>query len=183
MITSINRPIGAAAHRLRKFVASIEGVAGIEAAFILPVMLVIYFGLLDLTTVLSANRRVTQLASTLADLVTQSTGTITKAELDGFYFCPLMPKVEDPRVIEHPDRKPGPGMLQRAARELGLDLARSFMVGDTISDMLAGRNAGCRGTILVRTGYGTRVEDSDPAVDHVVADIGEAGKRILELGR
>lgn len=71
--------------RAKSFVASINGVAGIEAAFIFPVMLMLYFGLLDLTTVLSANRRVTQMASTLADLVTQSTSTTTKAELQGFY--------------------------------------------------------------------------------------------------
>lgn len=70
--------------RAKSFVASINGVAGIEAAFIFPVMLMLYFGLLDLTTVLSANRRVTQMASTLADLVTQSTSTTTKAELQGF---------------------------------------------------------------------------------------------------
>ena len=69
----------------KSFFANIKGVAGIEAAFIFQVMLMIYFGLLDLTTVLSADRRVTQMASTLADLVTQSTGTTTKAELQGFY--------------------------------------------------------------------------------------------------
>ena len=72
-------------YRAKSFVANINGVAGIEAAFIFPAMLLLYFGLLDLTTVLSANRRVTQMASTLADLVTQSTSTTSKAELQGFY--------------------------------------------------------------------------------------------------
>jgi Flp pilus assembly protein TadG len=82
---TINRLVDSAATRSKAFFANVMGVAAIEAALILPVMLMIYFGLLDLTTVLSANRRVTQMASTLADLVTQSPGTTTKAELAGFY--------------------------------------------------------------------------------------------------
>src|SRR5688572_6714464 len=75
------------------------------------------------------------------------------AALDGIYYCPHAPCSDDKTVIEHPDRKPGPGMLQRAACELGLDLVRSWIIGDQLSDMLAGRNAGCRGGILVRTGH------------------------------
>ena len=78
------------------------------------------------------------------------------ALIDGIYHCPLKPAIKDPTVVESPDRKPGPGMLQRASRDLGLDLSRSWMVGDAISDILAGRNAGCCGTILVQTGYGDR---------------------------
>src|SRR6202011_5089902 len=74
------------------------------------------------------------------------------AELDGLYFCPFSPSGKDPARRDHPDRKPAPGMLLRAARELGLDLANSWMVGDRESDVLAGRNAGCRESVLVRTG-------------------------------
>jgi Flp pilus assembly protein TadG len=84
-IMSINNAIADTIDRSKSFLTNINGVAGIEAAFVFPVMLLMYFGLLDLTTVLSANRRVTQMASTLADLVTQSPGTTTKAELSGFY--------------------------------------------------------------------------------------------------
>ena len=50
--------------------------------------------------------------------------------------------------MENPDRKPGPGMLLRAAADLGLDLGASWMVGDLISDVLAGLNAGCRSILL-----------------------------------
>ena len=71
--------------------------------------------------------------------------------IDGWYFCPYKPEIKDPSVIEHFDRKPGPGMLHRAARELALDLPNSWMVGDSISDVVAGRLAGCRGAILLRT--------------------------------
>lgn len=95
------------------------------------------------------------------------------AAVDAIYFCPVAPVAEDRSTIDHPDRKPGPGMLIRAARELNLDLRRSWMVGDMTSDMLAGRNAGVRGTILVKTGYGASTE-VDGSVDHVAEDLLEA---------
>ena len=71
--------------------------------------------------------------------------------LDAVYFCPYHPEqgVGDLRR-EHPDRKPGPGMLLRAARDLQLDLARSLIVGDRCSDLAAGRTAGLRELFLLR---------------------------------
>ncbi len=99
-------------------------------------------------------------------------------ELDGIYYCPLAPKVKDQRLIEHPDRKPGPGMLQKAARELSLDLSQSWMIGDSLSDVLAGRNAGCRATILVRSGYGETHEHETDSFDFIAADIVEAAEII-----
>jgi len=77
-------------------------------------------------------------------------------QVDGLYFCPLAPTQKDQRVIEDPMRKPGPGMLLQAAKEHELDLAGSWMIGDSLSDVLAGKNAGCR-SIVVRTGYGDNV--------------------------
>jgi D-glycero-D-manno-heptose 1,7-bisphosphate phosphatase len=59
--------------------------------------------------------------------------------------------MDDRTVIENSRRKPGPGMLLQAASEIGLELADSWMVGDLISDVLAGLNAGCR-SILVASG-------------------------------
>lgn len=79
-------------------------------------------------------------------------------------------------VADHPERKPNPGMLVRAAEELGLDLARSWMVGDKDIDLEAGRRAGCR-VALVRTGYGAQVDGS--AADLVAPDLGGAVDRIL----
>jgi D-glycero-D-manno-heptose 1,7-bisphosphate phosphatase len=99
--------------------------------------------------------------------------------LDGCYYCPIAPMGTDRRSIEHVDRKPGPGMLLRAAREHRLDLSRSWMVGDTISDLLAGRNAGCMATILVKTGYGAECPHSDPAIDFVVDDLAAAAEVIV----
>lgn len=80
-------------------------------------------------------------------------------------------------VADHPDRKPNPGMLLRAAAEHDLDLSRSWMVGDKAVDLEAGRRAGCR-VALVRTGYGTTVDGS--GADLVAADLPEAVARILE---
>jgi D-glycero-D-manno-heptose 1,7-bisphosphate phosphatase len=72
--------------------------------------------------------------------------------LDAVYYCPEAPSGDDRTVVTHNDRKPGPGMLQKGAKDLGLDLSTSWMIGDMISDALAGINAGCRGTFLVETG-------------------------------
>ncbi|ABD57164.1 D-glycero-alpha-D-manno-heptose-1,7-bisphosphate 7-phosphatase [Jannaschia sp. CCS1] len=103
------------------------------------------------------------------------------AHIDAIYHCPLAPKIKDPRVVEHPDRKPGPGMLLRAADDMDLALDRSVMVGDTISDMLAGRNAGIGATVLVKTGYGARATLPDPAIDQVAEDMAEAAQIIERI--
>lgn len=101
------------------------------------------------------------------------------AALDAIYFCPIAPGESGRECIEHPDRKPGPGMMQRAAREMSLDLSASWMVGDMISDMLAGRNAGCRATILVRTGLGATQDASHAAIDFVADDLRAAAELIV----
>lgn len=71
--------------RSKRFSRSESGMAAIEMAFIFPVMLVLYFGLVDITNLLSANRRVTLTSSTIADLVTQAPGSVTQSDLDGFF--------------------------------------------------------------------------------------------------
>lgn len=63
--------------------------------------------------------------------------------LDGIYHCP--------HGGDHPDRKPSPGMLLRAAEEHDLDLSRSWMIGDSVRDVQAGRAVGCT-TVLVKAG-------------------------------
>jgi D-glycero-D-manno-heptose 1,7-bisphosphate phosphatase len=90
--------------------------------------------------------------------------------VDAIYFCPEAPAGDDRFTVEHGDRKPGPGMLIRAAEELDLDLGASWMVGDMISDILAGINARCQGSILVRTGKGLSHAEVPLDVAHQVAD-------------
>lgn len=69
------------------------------------------------------------------------------AHVDALYYCPH--KGDDACAC----RKPRPGMLERAAREHGLDLRRSFVVGDRHGDVELAHRVGAR-AILVRTGYG-----------------------------
>ncbi len=78
--------------RARQLKDDKSGVAALEMAFIFPVMLVLYFGLVDITNLLSANRRVTLTSSTIGDLVTQASGTVTEAELEGYFnaAAPIM---------------------------------------------------------------------------------------------
>ena len=70
--------------------------------------------------------------------------------IDGVYVCPHKP--EDQCNC----RKPQPGLLFQAARELSLDLSSSWMIGDAWSDLLAGQAAGLREVIMVKTGRGSK---------------------------
>ncbi len=76
------------------------------------------------------------------------------ARLDGIYYCPHHPSVGDPPYRKDCDcRKPRPGLLRRAAADLDVDLARSYVVGDRHGDLQLAWNVGAKG-VLVKTGYG-----------------------------
>lgn len=97
----------------------------------------------------------------LAKLLAAEEGTPL---IDAVYDCPEAPTHEDSELeCSSPDRKPGPGMLQQAALDLNLDLSRSWMIGDRVSDVLAGINAGCLGSIRVESGF--KYEDGPPVID------------------
>jgi D-glycero-D-manno-heptose 1,7-bisphosphate phosphatase len=99
------------------------------------------------------------------------------ARIDAVYASPHhADALGEYAVPDHPGRKPNPGMLLKAAEEHGLDLARSWMVGDKASDLEAGRRAGCS-VALVRTGYGRQVDGA--AADLVAEDLPEAVELIL----
>ena len=90
------------------------------------------------------------------------------ARIDGYYYCPHHPDGSVPAYRSRcACRKPGRGLIDRAAADLGLDLARSFVVGDKWGDVQLGRAIGAR-AILVRTGSGA-AEERRP-VDGVAAD-------------
>lgn len=103
------------------------------------------------------------------------------AKVDGLYFCP------------HTDeddcdcRKPRIGMFLRAAKEHNLDLEKSFMVGDSVRDYLAGIKMGGRG-ILIRTGHGKsqekKISDQEKKPTIIVRSLKEAANFIIKsLGR
>ncbi len=71
------------------------------------------------------------------------------AKIDRYYYCPYHPEGTVSRYRkEHPNRKPSPGMLQEAAREMGLDLLQSWTIGDQVRDVQAGLAAGTRAVLL-----------------------------------
>ena len=112
------------------------------------------------------------------DLIHQQLREFLKAEgihLDGIYFCPHMP--EDDCSC----RKPRPGLIERAAKELDFDLQASFVVGDKPADIEMGRRVRAT-TFLVRTGYGSEFV-SDPTVnpDYVVDDLWVAAQMIQRV--
>ena len=76
------------------------------------------------------------------------------ARLDGVYYCPHHPSAGEPPYRQDCScRKPRPGLVRRAAEELGIDLARSWVVGDRHADVELARGVGAR-ACLVKTGYG-----------------------------
>jgi D-glycero-D-manno-heptose 1,7-bisphosphate phosphatase len=82
-------------------------------------------------------------------------------------------------------RKPAPGLLLKSAAELEVDLSRSVFVGDAISDIVAGRRAGC-GTVLVRSGRGRRAchhigDDPLTRPDAIADDLFRAVPRVIEV--
>jgi histidinol-phosphate phosphatase family protein len=99
------------------------------------------------------------------------------ARWDALYFSP---HAADSR---HPMRKPGVGMLSAARRRFGLDLASSYLVGDTTTDVKTARNAGCV-AVLVRTGKGGRDgKHADARPDKTCRDLGAAARWILARER
>jgi len=106
------------------------------------------------------------------------------ARLDALYVCTHHPTAGEPPYRETCEcRKPKPGLLLRAAAEMGLDLSRSIMVGDKPSDVEAGQAAGAA-TVLVLTGYGRgeweyRRHEWTVKPDHVAEDLFDAVEWVM----
>jgi D-glycero-D-manno-heptose 1,7-bisphosphate phosphatase len=102
------------------------------------------------------------------------------AALSGFYYCPHHPEGSvEKYALDCPCRKPRPGLLLAAAQDQGLSLEESWMVGDILDDMEAGKRAGCQ-TILVSNGNETEWQCGplrEP--DYVATDFEEAAEVIL----
>ncbi|MBG85556.1 MAG: hypothetical protein CMO80_01485 [Verrucomicrobiales bacterium] len=96
--------------------------------------------------------------------------------IEKIYYAPEAP--DEPSR----GRKPSPQFLLDAAEEFQLDLSQSYMIGDKLSDLECGWNAGVKRSILVRTGFGSELEEKDPqAVENaeIVDGIGDATDLIL----
>ena len=118
---------------------------------------------------------------TLADMHAVNDKLCTELAKDGIrfekiYFAPEAP--EEPSR----GRKPSPQFLFDARDEFGIGLAQSYMVGDKLIDLECGWNAGVKKSILVRTGYGAKVELGNPDIAKralVADDIAAASDWIL----
>jgi D-glycero-D-manno-heptose 1,7-bisphosphate phosphatase len=105
------------------------------------------------------------------------------ARIDAIYYCPHHPTEGIPPYnVVCECRKPRPGMLRRAERELGIDLASSYVIGDRTVDVRAAQAVGGTG-ILVLTGYGLTAQEEcrrDGIVpDHVAPSVAEAMEYVL----
>ncbi|MFI4898409.1 MAG: D-glycero-alpha-D-manno-heptose-1,7-bisphosphate 7-phosphatase [Phycisphaerales bacterium JB059] len=87
------------------------------------------------------------------------------------YSAPHHPTGDVPPFdVEHPWRKPGPGMIEAAAEELGLDLARSWMVGDKQRDLDAATGAGVSPARTLLIGPNAELPDLSAAADRILAE-------------
>ena len=107
------------------------------------------------------------------------------AVVDRIYYCPHHPtEGQPPHNVACDCRKPGAGMLRRGERELNVDLKHSFVVGDRIVDIQAGKSVGST-TLLVLTGYGRKSVEQCRAAgvepDFVTQSLPQAVDCILEL--
>lgn len=106
-----------------------------------------------------------------------------RARIDAIYSCPYLdgPEATVERYRRASDlRKPSPGMLRQAAADLGIDLPRSWMIGNSGRDIEAGRRAGCRTILLDRGGGNARGHQANP--DQVARSLHEAANLVLRAG-
>jgi histidinol-phosphate phosphatase family protein len=101
-----------------------------------------------------------------------------RVRLDGIYICPHAPEKNCAC------RKPKAGLAKRAARELGFEIEKCFVIGDKECDVQLGRKMGAV-ALLVRTGYGvTEAQKPGLAPDYIVDDLREAARVIAaRVGR
>jgi D-glycero-D-manno-heptose 1,7-bisphosphate phosphatase len=110
--------------------------------------------------------------------------TVRQAYVDREYYCFHHPNaVIDTLRVKCQCRKPRPGMLLQAASDMRLDISQSWLVGDNLTDIKAGRNAGCRTIFLGRAKceFCKLMEDNYTKPDMICADLLEAAHRILEM--
>ncbi|WP_046115579.1 D-glycero-alpha-D-manno-heptose-1,7-bisphosphate 7-phosphatase [Aquincola tertiaricarbonis] len=99
-------------------------------------------------------------------------------EIAGLYLCPHAPAPDGSTLCDC--RKPQPGMLLQAAQAHDIDLANSWMVGDILNDVEAGRRAGCRTVLLDRGGETEWLLTPMRTPHHVCEDLASAADAILD---
>ncbi len=120
----------------------------------------------------------------IRELISARSGAV----IDKFYYCPHHKHgTVAPYNIDCNCRKPKLGMFEKAIKDFEIDLENSIMVGDKISDVLAGNNIGCKKSYLVKTGHGTEELAKFSASENsnlkftVTKDLTEAVENIFNL--
>ncbi|MCC6232294.1 MAG: HAD family hydrolase [Verrucomicrobiales bacterium] len=192
----MNPPSPSATHGLKAVFLDRDGTLNVERNYLSdPELLELFPG------VGPALRRLHEAGFTLFIVTNQSgigRGYYTEADMhrvnqrladrlapDGVRFCHVYFAPEAP---EQPSRgrKPSPQFLLEARDVYGVDLARSYMVGDKLADLECGWNAGVRASLLVRTGYGAETAARAPAKvtrAWIVDDLPAAAEAILRDSR
>ncbi|MFC1940600.1 D-glycero-alpha-D-manno-heptose-1,7-bisphosphate 7-phosphatase [Chloroflexota bacterium] len=111
----------------------------------------------------------------------QETLTKERAFIDMIYYCPhhidgIIEKYRKDCYC----RKPNPGMIEQAAREFGIDLEKSFVIGDKSSDIEAGRRAGCRTVLLTTENPSLNDKGTIVISDYTAPDLYEAVKWLVK---
>ena len=107
-----------------------------------------------------------------------------QAVIDDLYFCPFHKEGTVPEYAKESEyRKPNTGMIKQAVSEHDIDLSRSYMIGDSLTDIQFGNNAGIK-NVLVLTGYGKITKrnglDEKAKIEFIAEDISEAAKYITD---
>jgi D-glycero-D-manno-heptose 1,7-bisphosphate phosphatase len=109
-----------------------------------------------------------------------------RARIDAYYYCPHHPAAKIDAYRQACDcRKPGTRMLRQAASDLGLDVARSYVVGDRWGDVELARAAGAK-SVIVTSGYASGKEaraDGAAAADYLAGNLAEAAGWIIADSR
>lgn len=106
------------------------------------------------------------------------------ARLDRIYYCPYHPEGVVARYRKESDqRKPNPGMLLTAAEELDIDLSRSWMVGNSSSDIVAGMRAGCKTILIDNPSHDNYPPPGEPMPDFRAVNLKEAANIVKKHHR
>ena len=126
-------------------------------------------GLISETDVINVNIRINELLNEF------------NVQIDAFYFCPAHPDFSSEEECKC--RKPSPELVFLAVKEHNIDISQSFFIGDSVSDIMCGFNAGLK-TILVKTGNGMEalsiLQKENKIPSFIAENISDAGNYILQ---
>ncbi len=102
--------------------------------------------------------------------------------VERIYYCPHhIEGIVEKYKKECNCRKPNPGMIEQAVKELDIDINNSYMIGDKSSDIEAGRRAGCKTIVVGGSINHQELEVLSQSVDHIAIDLFEAVKWLVHL--